>query len=238
MEQRYKQEAVSSDVFANDYIPYIVKRGMTLNLLGFFVSFGPALVLTFIYNQHPPTSAIMSGFISLASVVGLFWIVEPISYFPILGIPGTYMSFLSGNIGNMRLPCAAIAQEAAGVEAGSDEGAIISTIGIAISIIVNIAILSIGVVLGAKAVAALPPHVMAALKLILPSLFGAMFAQFAITQPKLGAIGLSFALLMTYLMNNGHLGFLPGYPSYAVVMVSVFGTIVAGKKMFEKGMLS
>lgn len=235
MEQANSNKKVS--VFHDDYIPYIVRYGMTLNLIGLLISFGPAMVLTFVFGVRPPVSAVISGFISLASVVGVFWVVEPISYFPILGIPGTYMAFLSGNISNMRLPCSAVAQEAAGVEAGSDEGAIISTIGIAVSIIVNIAILSIGVLIGAQVLSMLPPSVTKALQLILPSLFGAIFAQFAIPQPKLGAIAMVIALIMTFLLNNGMLAWLPGFPSYAVVMVSVFGTIFAGKTMFEKGMV-
>lgn len=42
----------------------------------------------------------------------------------------------------MRVPCSSVAQEAAGVEMGSDKGSVVSTIGIAVSIIVNIVILT------------------------------------------------------------------------------------------------
>ena len=64
----------------------------------------------------PFFSAIVNGFIGIASAVGVVWIVEPISYFPIIGVSGTYMAFISGNVRNLRIPCAMVAQKIAGVE--------------------------------------------------------------------------------------------------------------------------
>ena len=87
-------------------------------LLGIITCFGPALVISVVYGYMPPVSAIIAGTIAQISVSGAFYIVEPISYFPILGIPGTYLTFLSGNTSNMRVPCSSVAQEAAGVENG------------------------------------------------------------------------------------------------------------------------
>ena len=107
------------------------------------------------------------------SVSGAFYIVEPISYFPILGIPGTYLTFLSGNTSNMRVPCSSVAQEAAGVEMGTEEGSIISTIGIATSILVNVVILTVGAVAGSVILNILPAPVKEALNFLLPALFGA-----------------------------------------------------------------
>lgn len=51
----------------------------------------------------------------------MLWFVEPISYFPVVGAAGTYMAFLSGNISNMRIPCASMAQVAADVEPGTEK---------------------------------------------------------------------------------------------------------------------
>ena len=62
----------------------------------------------------------------------MIWFVEPISYFPIVGVAGTYMAFVSGNISNLRIPCAMIAQKAAGVEPGTDRGSIVATLGMAV----------------------------------------------------------------------------------------------------------
>ena len=72
--------------------------------------------------------------------------MEPISYFLIVGVAGTYMAFVSGNISNLRIPCAMIAQKAAGVEPGTDKGSIVATLGMAVSIILALCLfLAIGV---------------------------------------------------------------------------------------------
>ena len=70
------------------------------------------------------------GVISIISSFGVLWFVEPISYYPVVGQIGTYMAFLSGNISNMRVPCASMVQVSAEVEPGTHEGSIIATIGV------------------------------------------------------------------------------------------------------------
>ncbi|MCI9569987.1 MAG: hypothetical protein HFG14_08855 [Lachnospiraceae bacterium] len=224
-------EQVNSSTYETEYIPSIIRFGRATNLLGVVLAFLPALVLTFVYKLHPPIGAVIAGFIMQASVSGVFWFVEPISYSPVLGVAGTYMSFLSGNIGNLRLPASVAALQAAKEEAGTERGSIIATIGIAVSIIVNVLMLTAGVILGSSILGALPPSVVAALNNILPALFGAMLAQQFVPNPKIGSVAVALAGIMFALMKTGCLAFLPGTPSYAVVIVSVFGTILIGRKI-------
>lgn len=224
-------DAKNISVYDGEYIPSIIRFGRITNLLGVLLAFLPALVLTFVYGLHPPVSAVISGFIMQASVSGVFWFVEPISYSPVLGVAGTYMSFLSGNIGNLRLPASVAALQAANEEPGTEKGSIIATIGIAISILVNIALLTVGVILGSSVLGSLPPSVVAALNNILPALFGAMLAQQFVSNPKVGSVAVLLAGIMFALMKTGCLAWLPGTPSYAVVIVSVFGTIIIGRKI-------
>ena len=105
--------------------------------------FLPDLVLAVGFGLMPPFSAILSGFLAITSAVGVIWFVEPISYFPIVGVAGTYMAFVSGTISNLRIPCAMIAQKAVGVEPETDRGSIVATLGMAVSIIVNVIILAL-----------------------------------------------------------------------------------------------
>ena len=203
-------------------------------LLGIITFFCPAIVISVFYGYMPPISAIIAGTISQMSVSGAFYIVEPISYFPILGIPGTYLTFLSGNTSNMRVPCSSVAQEAAGVEMGTEKGSIISTIGIAISILVNVVILTIGAVAGNAIINIMPAAMKGALNFLLPALYGAVFGQFAIARPKLGAVAVVIAFGMNWLLKNGYLGFFPGTPSYVVILVAVFGSILAGRILYKK----
>ena len=203
---------MKSNYYSNDYMPSIVKWGKITLLLGIILSFAPVFVVSVIMGYMPPVDAIIAGAIAQLSAFGVMCVIEPISYFPILGTPGTYLSFLSGNIGNMRVPCSITAQESAGVETGTEEGSVISTIGISISILVNLVILTIGVVLGSSILASLPQSITNALNLILPALFGAVFAQFAVKDLRLGAIALIIAGIMTSAVRIGLLNFLPGNP--------------------------
>lgn len=88
--------------------------------------------------------------------MGVLRFVEPISYFPVLGVTGTYMAFLSGNISNMRLPCAAVAQDASDVKPGTPQGSILSSLGMAVSVVINIFVLSVGVALGSVVLSKTP----------------------------------------------------------------------------------
>lgn len=225
---------MNNDYYSKTYMPSIIKWGKITMLLGIITCFLPALVISVVYGYMPPFSAILAGTISQISVSGAFYIVEPISYFPILGIPGTYLTFLSGNTSNMRIPCSSVAQEAAGVQMGTEKGSIISTIGIAMSILINIAILTVGAVAGSAILAILPEGVKGALNFLLPALYGAVFGQFAVSRPKLAGVAVVIAFGMNWLLKNGFLSFLPGTPSYAVTLVAVFGSILMARVLYKK----
>lgn len=214
--------------FDDQYIPYIVKWGKRTGWMGVFLCFGPAIVLALVFGLMPPVNAIITGFISIASAAGVLWIVEPVSYFPIVGVAGTYMAFVSGNISNLRIPAAAVAQNVAGVEPGTPEGSIISTLGMGVSVLVNTTILTVGVFAGSAALQKLPPNVMAAFDYLLPALFGAIFVQFALKQLKLAPIGLGLGIGFTLATRAGL------FPSYIVTIGAVFGTILAALAMYKK----
>lgn len=228
---------MNNTYYKDTYLPSIIKWGRLTMLLGIITCFGPALIISVYYGYMPPVSAIIAGTIAQISVSGAFYIVEPISYFPILGIPGTYLTFLSGNTSNMRVPCSSIAQEAAGVKMGTEEGSIISTVGIAVSILLNICILTVGAIAGSAIVEIIPAAAKEALNFLLPALFGAVFGQFAVARPKLAAVAAVIAIGMTWLLKNNFLSFLPGTPSYAVILVSVFGTIFMGRVIYKKELI-
>lgn len=224
----------NSDAFQSDYLPYIIKWGKITGWLAVLLSFGPALVLLFGFKLAPAPSAILTAFIAIASAVGVNWVVEPISYFPIVGVAGTYMAFVTGNISNLRIPCAAIAQKIAEVEPGTDEGSIVSALGMAVSVVVNIAILIFGVFAGNAILGMMPASVIKALDYLLPALFGAIFVQFALMRIQLAPIALTLALALTFMLNKGVFSFLPGTPSYVATLGSVFGTIAIGVSLYKK----
>ena len=121
------------------------------------------------------------------------------------------------------------------MEMGTEEGSIISTIGIATSILVNVVnSYPWGAVAGSVILNILPAPVKEALKFPASRAFGAVFGQFAATRPKLGVVAAIIAIGMNWLMKLGFLSFIPGNPSYVVILVAVFGSIYAGKLLYKK----
>ncbi len=133
------------------------------------------------FNVWPEASLV---FKALASVVPLYWgttVVEVLTYTPMLGAGGTYVSFVSGNISNLKLPCGLNAMENAHVKANSEEGEVISTIAIGVSAIVTTLIIAVGVLAFTPFLSKLtdPSSVFApAFTYVLPALFGALGAGY------------------------------------------------------------
>ena len=204
--------------YEGEYMPKMHKIGKLTGFLGAILSFLPALVLAVVYGLLPKPAGLATAFISAASV-------EPISYFTVLGPIGTYMAFMSGNISNMRVPCAGMAQVAADVEPGTEKGSIISVIGMATSIVINVSVLTIGVILGSSVLSAMPASVTEALNYLLPALFGALLMQFGLKRIKFAGGMLAFAILIGIAINAGLFNWLPGAANYLTTLASVFVAI-------------
>lgn len=212
-----------STVYGN-FLKSIIFWGRITLLVAMVLSFTPALYLAFFHGIMPEAKTILTAFSMIASILVTSWIVEPIAYFPIVGTSGTYMSWLAGNISNMRVPVSAISQQSAGVQEGTPEGDIISTLGIGMSVLVNLVILFLAAIFGTQVIAALPESVQAAFNYILPAVFGAVLANFAIRDLKLGLFALVVAFVLTYFE----------MPTWVTLPVCVFGTIALAILLFKK----
>lgn len=155
------------------------------------------LYLSFIEGYHPGFTLILTSLFSYASIIGIVWFLEPIMYFPVLGVPGTYIAFYSGNISNMCLPAAAASQDAVGVKPGTDKGEIVATLGISMASLVNKIILIPIILTGLWILTIIPESVQNIFPFVLPAIFGAVLAQFAAKFPLYGV----FALLLGLIVN-------------------------------------
>ncbi|MBQ7638001.1 MAG: hypothetical protein IJS90_03770 [Clostridia bacterium] len=140
----------------------------------------PTAICTYL-GVWPDASSV---FKALVKVIPIYWItavVEVLTYTPMLGAGGTYLSFVTGNIANLKLPCGLNAMENAKVKANSEEGEVISTISIGVSAITTTVIIAVGVVIFAPVLGKLtdPDSVFSpAFTYILPALFGALGAGY------------------------------------------------------------
>lgn len=222
-------QTTNQQIYSNEYIPYCIKWGRLTSLAGVAASFVPVLILAFIFKIVPAFDAIIAAAAIRVSACLVYYFIEPISYQPVLGIPGTYMAFLSGNISNLRVPCSSVAQKAAEVEEGTPEGSIISTIGVGVSIVVNLAILTLGVLLGAQILKMIPASFLNALNYLVPALYGAMLMQMVLYAPKMAAISIPLAVITLILGNIGII------PASIAILINVFGSIILGKALMKAG---
>ena len=123
----------------------------------------------------PDLGAVAKAFLS----VGLVWtvssVVEFLIYTPMLGAGGGYLAFITGNLINMKIPCAVNARDIVGAKTGTPENEIISTLSIATSSLVTILVLALGVLLLAPLQPILQSEALQpAFSNVVPALFGAM----------------------------------------------------------------
>ena len=151
-----------------------------------------------------------------------------------LGAGGSYLSFVTGNISNLKLPCALDAMEKAEVKANSEEGEIISTIAIAVSSIVTTLIVAIGAVLMLVTdIGSLleSPVLKPAFDQLLPALFGGLAVVFVSKNWKMSIIPmvLMLALFIFTPLTSGEVGIM--------APVGVIITLISSRIMYKKGML-
>lgn len=148
-------------------------------------------------------------------------IVEYLIYVPLLGPGASYLSFITGNITNLKLPCAANAREIAEAEVGSRENEIISTLSVATSSLVTMLVIFIGVLLLIPLTPVLEsPVLRPAFDNVLPALFGALGYQYFRKSLKLTVFPLSFMVLICIIV--------PSLMSQTSIMIIACGAISIG----------
>ena len=191
------------------------------------------VMLSLVFSAVPDWSALGKGILAVAPMYWAVGIIEVITYVPMLGAGGAYLSFVTGNISNLKLPCALDAMEKANVKANSEEGEIISTISIAVSSIVTTTIIVFGVILIIPLTPVLASPVLTpAFEQMLPALFGGLGVVFIAKNVKLAIapVILMLALFITIpALNSGTVGIM--------VPVGVIFTLVVARIMYKKGLI-
>ena len=105
------------------------------------------VVICLAYNAWPEAQKVLQGLLGVAPMFWTVGVIEVITYTPMLGVGGTYLGFVTGNIMSIKAPAALNAMENLGVKADSEEGEVVSTIAIATSSIVTTLVVAFGVLL-------------------------------------------------------------------------------------------
>lgn len=203
--------------------------GFTLGALIIAVPF----VLCLVFSAVPRWDALLKGLIATLPMYWAVGFIEIFTYVPMLGAGGTYLSFVTGNISNLKLPCAVDAMERAGVKANSEEGEVLSTISIAVSSIVTTIIIVLGVLFIVPLQPILEnPVLEPAFEMILPALFGGLGVVFISKNVKLSIAPIVLMLVLFIFipaLNKGTVGIM--------VPVGVLFTLGVARIMYKKGWL-
>lgn len=174
------------------------------------------------YSAWPPAGGILKGFLSVAPIFWTVGVIEVFTYVPMLGTGGSYLGFVTGNLANLKVPCALNSMDRAGVEPGTEEGEVISTLAIATSSIVTTLIIALGVVLLSQIEPILEsPVLQPAFENILPALFGALGVVFVSKDWKIAIVPLAVMVTLFLLVPSlaGAVGLL--VPVGALIAIGV-----------------
>ena len=213
------------------YMDSVHRDGRIWNLSVMVILLLFPVALAVIFGVTPDWKALAIGLLATAPMYWAVAFVEVFTYVPMLGAGGAYLSFITGNIANLKLPCALNALEQAGVRANSEEGEVISTIAIAVSSIVTTLIILVGVILIVPLSPVLNAPVLApAFAQMLPALFGGLAVVFISKNVK---ISIAPVILMLALFI-----FVPALNASTVgimVPVGVLFTLAVTRILYKKG---
>ncbi len=194
------------------------------------------MAITLYLGVIPDGSFISKVFDGLIKLIPTYWtvaVVEVIVYTPMLGAGGTYLSFVTGNIANLKLPCAINAMNGADVKANSEEGEVISTISIATSSIVTTAILAIGVIAfagsGLLETFTNSELLKPAFAQVLPALFGALGAGYFIKHWRISFFPIIIMIIV--LIFSGTMG------ASTLLFVGIVTSVLGALFMYKMGWL-
>lgn len=158
---------------------------------------GMPFLIGLLFDAMPDGGGILSGIIKVAAIYIPVSVVEFLVYAPMLGAGGSYLAFITGNLTNLKIPCAMNARDIAGVEPNSPESEIISTLSVAASALTTTAVVSLGVLLLVPLTPVLRSPVLApAFDNVVPALFGALGLKYFLKSPRVAVVTL---VLMTLL---------------------------------------
>ena len=215
------------------YMDSVHRDGRVWNLSIMVLLFLFPAAVAVIYQTMPNWHGLLMGLIGTAPMYWAVAVVEVFTYVPMLGAGGSYLSFVTGNVTNLKLPAALNALEQADVKINSEEGEIVSTVAIAVSSIVTTLIILLGVLLITPLTPVLnAPVLEPAFAQILPALFGGLGVVFVSKNWKIAVapIVLMLALFIAIpALNAGTVGIM--------VPVSVLFTLAVSRVLYRKNLL-
>ena len=178
-----------------------IKAGQFAMILCIIANFIPGIYLWLFHGIVPSLPDLFQLWLLAAGAFGVSWVVQPLAYYSAIGTAGSYLSWVVGSVVDIRLPAVNMAQEIAKVEPGTEEGEVISMLGVSVSVFVSVSMVTIFTLAGTMLIPLLPAFITGSFNYILPALFGAVYINLAKKNMKMGLGTLAVALIVLYINN-------------------------------------
>ena len=201
-------------------------------LLALLILISVPTAISIYYRSWPFLNVFLIGMLGIAPTFWTVAVIEVFTFVPMLGAGGSYLGFVTGNLTNLKVPCAINAMATVKAEPGTEEGEIVSTIAIAISSIVTTLIITLGVFLLFWIRPILEsPTLAPAFANILPALFGALAVVLISRNWKIAVTPIVFMLVLFILV--------PALAGAVGVLVpaGVLVAIGSSRLLYKKGWL-
>ncbi len=246
------ENKTTNNLSSSEYIHNMHKFGRWSSIISILVMMSMPIIAGLYFNAMPTFSAIVYASLPLLAIFIPTNIGEVIAYTPIAG-SSIYLSFITGNLSNLKLPAASNALKIMDAAPGTEEADIFSGIAIGASTFVTIAIIALGMILMIPLQPVLLiPAVKTATSYIMPALFGTLVVSLmspniggGIRAPRklFGAIIPAVALFIfvawdKYMYAPAHAGkTLMAYYQGVVVVVLLIVLYFSTKLFYDKGII-
>lgn len=179
------------ELFFKQFNDGLHRLGRIMLLLAVILLLSVPFVVGAVNGVAPDLGGFLAGFAKVGLIYIPVAIVEFLVYTPMLGVGGSYLSFLTGNVTNMKIPCVMNAKDIAGTQPGTAEHEIVSTISVATSAITTTLVIVAGVIALVPLQPVLQQEVLLpAFNNVVPALFGALGLKYFTKSLKLAAVPL------------------------------------------------
>lgn len=177
--------------FIQEYNDGLHRLGRLVALITAIMLIAVPFIMAMIYDVEINWGGFLAGFAKVGILYIPMAVVEFLIYTPMLGVGGSYLSFLTGNVTNMKIPCVMNSKDIAQTESGTPEHEIVSTISVATSAIITMLVILVGVICLVPLQPVLQqPALQPAFNNVVPALFGALGLKYCAKSPKIAFIPL------------------------------------------------
>lgn len=214
------------NVGINEFRSKIKNLGIVFVTFALIANFIPAVYVSMVTGIFPSVGDLFKLWLAAAAAFGVGYFVQPISFFPMVNMAGSFMVWICGNVGELRVPAAAMAQKVTNCEQGSPKAEIMATIGIAASVFVSVTMITVFAIAGSQLMPLMPKAVLKGFGFILPAVLGAVYADLCGKNFVLGVIILISSILGTV--------FFPkvGVPGGMVMLVNILVAVCLARVYF------